>query len=289
MWDRPLVQELVGGQLHMQHGPIDLVLKAWGKERQVEAAYRAAAQRFEMLLAELVSELPVLRRPVSDPNDISTPVARRMVEACIPFADHFITPMAAVAGSVADELLSVMCEVANLDKAFVNDGGDIAVHLAAGQALDIGVMGDFSRARVPVASAMLHLKAEQPVRGIATSGAQGRSFSLGIADSVTVLAANAAVADAAATLVSNAVNLDNPRIVRRKASDLDPDTDLGARLVTVLVPPLSKQEITQALEQGLCLAEDMVRRGLIADAALSLQGQTMTLGVWPLLETGTGK
>ncbi len=289
MWDRPLVQELVGGQLHMQHGPIDLVLKAWGKERQVDAAYRAAALRFEMLLGELVSELPVLRRPVSGQHAVSTPVARRMVQACLPFMEHVITPMAAVAGAVADELLAVMCEVGELDKAFVNDGGDIAVHLAEGQALDIGVMGDFSRSRVPIASAALHLKAEQPVRGIATSGAQGRSFSLGIADSVTVLAANAALADAAATLVANAVNLDHPRIVRRRASDLDPDSDLGARLVTVLVPPLSKQETTQALEQGLEFAEDLVRRGLITDAALSLQGQTLTLGVWPLLETGTRK
>ncbi len=289
MWDRPLVQELVGGQLHMQHGPISLVLKAWGKDRQVEAAYRAAASRFEVLLAELVSELPTLRRPVANIKDVSTPVARRMVQACLPFEGHFITPMAAVAGAVADELLAVMCEVADLDKAFVNDGGDIAVHLAPGEALDIGVMGDFSRSRVPISSASLHLKAEQPVRGIATSGAQGRSFSLGIADSVTVLAANAALADAAVTLVANAVNLDHPRIVRRMASDLDPDSDLGAQLVTVLVPPLSQQEITQAVEPGLRFAEELLRRGLIADAALSLQGQTTTLGVWPLLETGTRK
>ena len=289
MWDRPLVQELVGGQLHMQHGPIDLVLKAWGKERQVELAYRAAAARFEMVLGELVSELPVLRCPAIDLTAVSTPVARRMVRACIPFAGHFITPMAAVAGAVADELLAVMCEVADLDKAFVNDGGDVAVHLGAGQALDIGVMGDFSRSRVPIASASLHLEAEQPVRGIATSGAQGRSFSLGIADSVTVLASSAALADAAATLVANAVNLDHPRIVRRKAAELDPDSDLGERLVTVLVPPLSQQEIAQALEPGLRFAEELVRLGLIADAALSLQGQTMTLGVWPHLETGTRK
>ncbi len=289
MWDRPLVQELVGGQLHMQHGPIDLVLRAWGEERHVEAAYRAAAARFESVLGELASELPALRRPVADRQNVDLPVARRMIRACLPFADQFITPMAAVAGAVADEILSVMCGAAELDKAFVNDGGDIAVHLAPGQALDIAVMGDFSRARVPIASAALHLKAEQPIRGIATSGAQGRSFSQGIADSVTVLAADAASADAAATLVANAVDLDHPRIVRRKASDLDPDSDLGDRRVTVLVPPLTQQEIAQALAQGLRLAKNLVRRELIADAALSLQGQTMTLGVWPLFETGTRK
>ena len=41
-----------------------------------------------------------------------------------------------------------------------------------------------------------------PVRGVATSGWRGRSHSLGIADSVTVLAATAAMADAAATVIA---------------------------------------------------------------------------------------
>jgi uncharacterized protein len=66
-----------------------------------------------------------------------------------------------------------------------------------------------------------------PVRGIATSGWRGRSFSRGIADSVTVLAKTAAMADAAATVIANAVNVVHPGIVRRPACDIRDDSDWG--------------------------------------------------------------
>jgi ApbE superfamily uncharacterized protein (UPF0280 family) len=119
------------------------------------------------------------------------------------------------------------------------------------------------------------IEAHMPVRGIATSGWQGRSFSLGIADSVTVLAATAAQADVAATLIANAVNIDDPRIQRRPADSLRDDTDLGARLVTVDVPPLSEVQIQQALQLGLDCAQAMQTRGLIHAAFLSCQGQSV--------------
>ena len=68
------------------------------------------------------------------------------------------------------------------------------------------------------------------MRGVATSGWRGRSFSLGIADAVTVLAATAAAADAAATIIANAVDLPgHPAIARRPASELEDDSDLGDR------------------------------------------------------------
>jgi uncharacterized protein len=74
----------------------------------------------------------------------------------------------------------------------------------------------------------IEITRDMPVRGIATSGRHGRSLSLGIADSVTVLAATAAAADAAATLIANAVDLPGHAAVRRApACSLDPDSDLG--------------------------------------------------------------
>jgi hypothetical protein len=162
-------------------------------------------------------------------------VARRMVEACRPFADVFVTPMAAVAGAVADELLAHMTAAAPLERAFVNDGGDIAVLVTPGHALDIGVAGEFSRGAAPAINGSVRLDAASGIGGIATSGARGRSFSLGIADSVTILARDAASADVAATLVANAVNIDSPAIQRRPARDLDPDSDLRDLPVTVSV------------------------------------------------------
>jgi uncharacterized protein len=282
MFAPAVVQELTGGRLHLSHGPIDVVLKAWGEPAVLRAAYAAAASRFPAILPELCDELAHLRRPLSERPSLEGPVACRMLAACLPFAGPFLTPMAAVAGAVADELLAHMRAAAPLERVFVNNGGDIAIWLAPGQALDIGIAGAYSRGKAPVLNARLHLEASLAVGGVATSGARGRSFSLGIADAVTVLARDAAGADAAATLIANAVNIQSAAVERRPASALDPDSDLGDRLVTVAVAPLSEAEISTALAAGRARAESYRQQGLIIDAALLLACRTETLGVVPL-------
>jgi len=279
MFAPPVTQWLAGERLHLSHGPIDVVLKAWGSAEAVRAATAAVASRFPAILPELCDELGALRQPMHESPRADGPVARRMAEACRPFAEVFVTPMAAVAGAVADELLAHMTAAAPLDRAFVNDGGDIAVLIAPGHALDIGVAGEYSRGATPILNGAIRLDAASGVGGIATSGARGRSFSLGIADSVTVLALNAAAADVAATLVANAVDIDSPSIRRRPARELDPDSDLRDIPVTVSVGPLTSEEIGAALERGLAQAADFRHRGLIIDAALMLAGQTRTLSV----------
>jgi uncharacterized protein len=254
-------------RLHLQDGPIDLIVEACG---ETEAAYQAAAERFVTILDELCSELPLLRSGAARPEGI---VARRMWDAVRPFADDvFITPMAAVAGAVAEEVLTAMTGAAKLTRAYVNNGGDIAVHLAPGENLRIGMVDRPDR---PSMFGSLLLTADEPVRGIATSGWRGRSFSLGIADAVTVLADTAAMADAAATIIANAVDLpDHAAVERRPARDLAPDNDLGERLVTVAVGALTEIEINRALERGARAAEHCLRRQLIRAAALHLGGQT---------------
>jgi len=274
MFDPPVIQELTGGRLHFQHGPIDVVLKAWGAERDVAAAYAAATARFRDILGELVGELSELRKPMDEGPAVAGPVARRMAAACQPFADVFVTPMAAVAGAVADELMATMLAAAPLAKAFVNDGGDIAIHLGDGETISVGVAADFSRGAVPALNGNVTIRAEDRIGGIATSGRHGRSFSLGIADSVTILACDAATADIVATLVGNAVNIDAPGVLRRPARELDPDSDLGDRLVTVEVPPLLPAQIAAALAAGRARAEDYLRRGLIIAAAITLQSMS---------------
>lgn len=273
------VRALPGGRLHLQHGPIDVVLRAWGAPAAVAAAYGAAAARFGTILDELVAELPELRRPMDDGPRVRGAVALRMAAACVPHRGLFVTPMAAVAGAVADELLAAMTGATPLDKAFVNDGGDIAVHLAEGESMRVGVAADFSRGPVPALGGQVVLRPGDGIGGVATSGRQGRSFSLGIADSATVLARDAAGADAAATLVANAVDLPgHPAIHRTPACALDPDSDLGERPVTVAVGALAPGEVALALAAGLARAEAMRARGLIRDAALTLRGETVALG-----------
>lgn len=267
-----------GKRLHLQDGPIDLVIEARGRGSDVSAAYRAAAQRFTGLLDELCAELAELRS-AADPQRcvLKGVVAWRMHAAVAPFAaDCFITPMAAVAGSVAEEVLDAMLQAATLDRAYVNNGGDIALYLGDGEQFTVGLMDRPDRHGV---MRTMTVDSDMPARGIATSGRHGRSFSLGIADAVTVLARTASQADAAATVIANAVDLpDHPAILRVPASELQPDSDLGARLVTRDVEPLAEHEIEQALEAGAARARDLLTSGLIEGAALRLLGETRVVG-----------
>ncbi len=269
-------QRLDSGALHLHQGPIDVVLRGWGEG--VARAEQAAAARFVSILPDLVAELPLLRRPLPAPAAAGG-VARRMQAACLPFAarGHFITAMAAVAGAVADELLAAMLAAApGLARAFVNDGGDIAVHVLPGETLAIGLAA-FPIPGTPFDGA-LRIVGGTGIGGVATSGRHGRSFSLGIADAVTVLAADAAAADAAATIIANAIDLDSPAIRRAPAETLDPDSDLGQRLVTTGVGPLAAAEVALALDRGAACAAACRQAGLIHAAALRLHGSARIIG-----------
>jgi len=267
-----------GKRLHLQDGPIDLIVGAKGGEREVRAAYEAAARRFTGLLDELCDELVELRR-AADPSRSALKgiVARRMHAAVAPFAaECFITPMAAVAGSVAEEILGAMLGAARLDRAYVNNGGDIALHLSEDEQFTVGLI-DRPDSQGLMRTAIVD--AGGPIRGIATSGRHGRSFSLGIADAVTVPARTASQADAAATIIANAVDLPgHPAVVRIPANELQPDSDLGARLVTREVGALSESEIEQALAAGAECARRLLAAGLIEGAALRLMGETVLVG-----------
>ncbi|HEX3378228.1 MAG TPA: UPF0280 family protein [Paraburkholderia sp.] len=274
---------------HWQHGPIDLILGADGEPDAVRAAYEACWARFSGVLQELVGELNALRQPVPaeaalDDCPLQGPLARRMWRACHPHRARYITPMAAVAGSVADELIAAFARD-GIARAFINNGGDIALHLSTGQRYRVGVFADLAQisgtrfANGPTLDAHLALDAQQPIRGIATSGWRGRSFSLGIADSVTVLARDAACADAAATMIANAVDLDHAGIVRRPAASLKDDSDLGDLLVTVDVPRLPQPLIEFALARGVDVAHRLREQGLIEGAALFLQGRVRVAGI----------
>jgi len=268
-----------GRRLHLQDGPIDLIVEAFGEPVEVNKAYGACVARFEMVLDELCRELKLLRQACCV-HDVwpSGSVARRMTAAVAPYAtEYFITPMAAVAGAVAEEILAAMTNSASLSRAYVNDGGDIALHLDAGEQFVVGMV---DRPDQPSLFGTTTLTDADPVRGIATSGWRGRSFSLGIADAVTVLADRAAAADAAATIIANAVDLPgHPAIVRVPACELAPDSDLDERLVTQDVGPLNTVEVDRALAAGIATAAKLLRIGLIRSAALNLQGETRVVGM----------
>lgn len=329
----PTRTTLPDGRLHWQHGPIELVIAAEGPADRLAAAHEVAWTRFQTILQELVDELPRLRMPVAlvthrlgeqgidarvlrgqavepsplrgqgiEPFPLRGPVARRMWQACAALPVDFITPMAAVAGAVAQEIL-IPYAAAGLRRASVNNGGDIALHLAPGEAFRIGTVNDIhaaigrpshamvghpagltsscasGQAGATTPDSVFTVRDTDPVRGVATSGWRGRSHSLGIADAVTVLAATAAQADAAATVLANAVDVepDHPGVQRAPARSLRHDSDLGERLVTVDVAALPSMAVQQALGRGLGLARRLQADGLIHAAVLACQGHTRVL------------
>ncbi|MEP3279787.1 MAG: UPF0280 family protein [Stappiaceae bacterium] len=259
-----------GKRLHLHHGPIDLIIEAFGADR--DAAYRSAAQRFETILTELVGELPLLRERAVSNRTFAGAVARRMQKAVEPFCAQFVTPMAAVAGSVADEILAAIQNVPEMRKAYVNNGGDVAFHLCEGETINAAISG--------LPHGRITMDFTQPFRGIATSGWRGRSFSLGIADSVSVVAADAASADVAATMIANAVALEGcPRVKTSPADELSPDSDLGTMLVTIDVGELYPEEVDLALDQGAKVAQSLLNCGLIGGAVLQLHDEIRAVGL----------
>jgi len=299
---------LPDGRLHLQHGPIDLLIAIDAPEPVRQAAERRAVARFDPLLGRLAPRRAALSQAVTaadrpDIADVVEPsgrmsdnvesaagerVAARMRDAALRLArfTDFVTPMAAVAGAVADEILEAIGQPPSLRSASVNNGGDIAIRLVAGEGLRIGLGGgqgiqpmdvpDGGPARQPLLG---QLRLSRPGRyGIATSGWSGRSHSRGIADSVTVLADTAATADVAATLIANAVDVAAPdRIERRVARELDEASDLGNRAVTVAVGRLDPVQRRQAVHRGVALAARLHERAHVQAVFVALQGLGRTV------------
>ncbi|MFK7962701.1 MAG: UPF0280 family protein [Burkholderiaceae bacterium] len=269
------VRWINGGQrLHLQHGPIELLVALDGSKSAISSAYARAIDAFPSMLPSLVSELTLLRRQIQPAAPVSPTgrIARQMFKAARVYAnEQFITPMAAVAGSVADELLAVILSGQPITRASVNNGGDIALYLRDGEVFNIGICDSLRTGRI---ASTVCVTASDRIGGIATSGWQGRSHSLGIADAVTVLAHSAAAADCAATIIANAIDLPaSPKISRAPANELFPDSDLGSMPVTVDVDTLTPQERMSALSTGQAVATKLLKLGHIQSAFLSLQGQ----------------
>ena len=266
-----------GNRLHLNHGPIDLIIEAFGDHAVVRSAYEQAQIKFNHILIDLVAELSLLRAPVSQNKKLlKSAIGLRMQDAVYPFYPTFVTPMAAVAGAVADYMLSILCENNKLRKAYVNNGGDIAIYLEDNEVFNIGIITDLKTRAIGGTIAITQI---DNINGIATSGRHGRSHSLGIADAVTVLAKNSAQADAAATLIANAVDLQDTTLVKKiPANELSPDSDLADKLVTVDVGKLPRKLAEKAVAQGCDRAVDYINRGLIKAATISLQGIVEVVG-----------
>lgn len=267
-----------GKRLHLQHGPIDIIAQAFGDQAEVGKAYELAADYFQNVLEAVVNDLALLKRPVGDidPAKLGA-IGQRMYQVAFKFnGGHYVTPMAGVAGTISDGVIAAMSVGSDLQKIYVNNGGDIAFRVKESESFTAGIVNNLDR---PELNGTVVLSQSDDVAGVATSGWRGRSQSMGIADAVTVLAKSAADADVAATLIAGDVWVEDPAVHQRRAIDEDEHSDLGAHLITTEVGAISFFKKQQALERGLQTAANFMQRGLIRGAYLSLQGETRELSV----------
>ncbi|MEP3246546.1 MAG: UPF0280 family protein [Sneathiella sp.] len=265
-----------GRRLHLQHGPIDIVAEAFGAADEIEAAYNQGWAAFQSILGTLVQDLGILRRPVMiDEEPVLNGISADMWLSARPFADRqFVTPMAAVAGAVADHVKAAMIDGRSLTKLYVNNGGDISLHLKANAVFSGAIVENQD---MPALDNIFEIRSKDDIGGVATSGWRGRSLSPGMADAVTVLAKTAAIADVAATLIAGAVVVKSAAVTQEKAIDLRDDTDLGDMLVTTAVGTLTAAEKHEALEKGFQLARSFEQEGWIKSAYMALQGEAKSL------------
>jgi ApbE superfamily uncharacterized protein (UPF0280 family) len=271
-------------------GPMTLTISAWagGEARPVIAAQ--AARMALRLLAVLADFQKYLKRSAAElPLERPAPSVAARARDAAAAVGRGLTPLAAVAGAVADEVAQAALQL-GADKVIVNNGGDIALRLAPGQTAQVGLRAHAGReagaeesAKAPLLG-RLNIAAGDSIGGVATSGWGGRSFSQGLADAVSVWAVNAALADAAATALGNAVTAEAEGVIKRPARELDPNSDLGDTLVTAQVPELTPEERAAALAAGRAEALKMREEGNLIGCLIALQGDYALLDGGRLLE-----
>jgi hypothetical protein len=255
--------------MFVEVGPVSVVITGEREGIPFEFSRDDLEQKIRSILEEIRDCLPILRQKAYKIKkmDHLPAVGRDMVEAVKRVDEGSLTPMAAVAGAVADRLVADLKEQ-GLDYVSVNNGGDIAIWNERRRTLRIG-LGDIRLGRgLPYT---LRIGAFKEF-GVATSGFGGRSFTLGIAEMGTVIAEKSAVADAAATFICNRTNVKAPGIIRQRAVNLDPRTDIPDDLVTVQVGELKDEQVQAALEEGLQAAFRLKREGVIYGAVIILKG-----------------
>lgn len=264
------MQLLADGSVLAHQGPMFLNILAIRKRQPDAHLARAGVAKAFSLLDVLAKGKDVITSSIAnlDIEAAYPPVVRRMITAVLATGDKSLTPLAAVAGAVSDEVADFIFQEAGVSKAVVNNGGDIAIRLRDDEVATVGINLDYSKATV---SGILTLREE--ASGVATSGFGGRSFTKGIASAAVVWAHSASLADALATILGNATNVDDQAIQRRLAEEIYPGTDIPGHWVTTAVGDISETKVEEALENGTTMVRKLRQQGLVFEALLALKGR----------------
>ncbi len=257
-----------------ENGPMRLIIRAW-KDGEFNADVSAKAAEFSFICLEHVAEHQYILRQQNPvvPEGVTDPVTLKMVKSVRAMGDDDLTPMAAIAGSIADEVADWLFDK-GMTRVIVDNGGDIAVRLSGNEMVKVGLrtgINSLSVARVMQLDAHCH-----SAWGVCTSGMGGRSLTRGIASAVTVLAETSSMADAAATSIANACIAEDDNIIQKEADKVDPYTDIPGIPVTVFLGKLNQETITLALNKALVKAEYFKEKGLICGALISAGGEIVT-------------
>jgi len=187
------------------------------EQRHVEAAKKSIREQ-RKYLENFIEKDPFFQLTF-EPYDLGTDdapdIVRQMAKASAVFG---IGPMSAVAGTIAKFAVEAMME-AGATYAVVDNGGDISI--LNDRPVLVGIYAGAS----PIKDLAFEVPSRTTPLGICTSsGTVGPSISFGCADAATVISQDPALADAAATVLGNAVQADNAleecfRAIDRKGVD----------------------------------------------------------------------
>jgi len=264
-----MFSKIIEERLYLEYGPTNLVVEAVHKDKQ--KIYNYIIKNIDQMLSELSLELSKLREKTKDSTKFNSQIAKKMNDSTKIFLPRFITPLASVAGAISETLLDEILSKFDLEKIYINNGGDAAIFLKKKQKLKFLVAS--------TNSFLITLEGDNCKYGIATSGWKGRSFSMGIADSVTTIAKSSAIADAAATVIANDTDIKNHKnIKKQEASKIDEYSDLKNKLVTTYVGELSLNDIQKSLKKGVITAKRLIKKNIILTALLNIKENYVYVG-----------
>ena len=265
------IQILSDGTVLVDYGPMHMFINTSENGRPLVNLAEEGAYLAIRVLEDLAKFLPVIKKKSLDMEveEAFPDVVRRMIEATKKMGEPDLTPLAAVAGTTSDIVADFMVSKGGT-KIIVDNGGDIAIRLREGEVARVGVKTEID-AKQP--TYLISIDSSMKVGGVATSGLGGRSFTKGIASAATVFSETASLSDAAATVIGNFTNIEDPSITKSLAERVYPDTDISGEWVTTKVGKLSEEKIEEALNKGLSKAYSICQKRLINGALIAVQGR----------------
>ncbi len=256
--------------MFVDYGPLQMTISAaTGTNASTKLAKKGAEEAIKIFTRVCEDQGTAKKNimQIGEVDFLSKPL-KRMVTAARLTGCQLVTPMVAVAGTIAELVKDKVMEL-GAEKVIVNNGGDIAVGLRGKQDVSVGVVSDMGKNKIDF---IKNINEKSQIRGIATSGFGGRSLTLGVASSVVVFAPFASRADACATVLANETCINDHRIHKVFAKDIDPLTDIPDLMVTKYIEPLPAGLKEKAIEQAHILAQQYIKEGVICGAVICVQG-----------------